>query len=283
MIRTRTRSGVRLLVPLLTFALAGCGGGSSTPTSPSVTPAPAVPTTPTTPTAPTFTGRVTNTVTGAPVFGYDATIMNGRLLISAPGYVPRDTRAGVTTVDLIPEAEFDLEFYRQLARDGFEGPLEPLRVLREAPSFFMEVEGARGLSAKVAADLEAVARRVVPEMTGGLFQVTRWETGPTPRPRQNGWIVIERRDLAGACGTALVGATAGQIFLDNDTTCSMLGVIAHEIGHALGFWHVSTQGSMMFPRATTSNVTDAPSAKERRHAAIAYKRVAGNLDIDVDP
>lgn len=265
----------------LAVAAAGCGGGS-TPTSPSTMPV--VPVSPTPPTPPGFTGRVTNTVTGAPVFGYDATIAGGRLLVSAPGYLPRETRADAAAVDLIPEADFDLEFYRQLARNAFEGPLEPLWVLRSAPAFYMEVEGAKGLSAQLAADLERVARRVVPEMTGGRFQVTRWETGPAPRPRQNGWIVIERQDLPrGVCGTAFVGATAGQIILDNDTTCSMLGVVAHELGHALGFWHVNVPGSMMFPRATTSNVTDAPSTKERHHAAIAYKRVPGNLDIDVDP
>jgi hypothetical protein len=272
----------------LTAAVAGCGGGS-TPTSPSETPvpvAPVAPVTPVTAVTPTpsgYTGRVTNTVTGAPVFGYDATITNGRLLISAPGYVPRETRATLNMVDLIPEGDFDLEFYRQLARNSFEGGMEPLSVLRQAPSFYMEVEGARGLSAAVAAELEAVARRIVPEMTGGLFQVTRWETGPTPRPRQNGWIVIERRDLAGACGSAFVGLTAGQIFLDNDTTCNMQGVMAHEIGHALGFWHVGTEGSMMFPRARASNIADAPTTKERFHAAIAYKRPTGNQDVDVDP
>jgi hypothetical protein len=269
----------------LAVAVAGCGGGS-TPTSPSVTPVPIAPVAPVTPVTPApsgYTGRVTNTVTGAPVFGYDATITNGRLFISAPGYVPRETRADRTAVDLIPEGEFDLEFYRQLARNSFEGPLESLSVLRAAPAFYMEVEGPRGLSAQVAAELEAVARRIVPEMTGGAFQVTRWETGPTPRPRQNGWIVIERRDLAGACGSAYVGLAAGQIFLDNDTTCNIYGVMAHEIGHALGFWHVSTEGSMMFPRARLSNIADAPTAKERFHAAIAYKRPTGNQDVDIDP
>lgn len=247
-----------------------------------MTPAPILPTLPTGP--PTFTGRVTNTVTGAPVLGYDATITAGRLFVAAPGYVPRETRAGVSAVDLIPEAAFDLEFYRKFARGAMDGPPQQLLVLRQAPSFFMEVEGARGLSERVAEDLEQVARRVVPQLTGGMFQVTRWETGPSPRPRQNGWIVIERRDLApGVCGTAFVGATAGQVYLDNDTTCSLAAVFAHEIGHALGFWHVDIEGSMMFPRVRGSNITDAPTEIERRHAAIAYKRMPGNLDIDVDP
>jgi hypothetical protein len=268
-----------VLVVVLAMMAFGCGGGSSNPTAPSVVvPTPA-------PTAPSaFAGRVTDTLTGAPVFGYDATIAGGRLLVSAPGYVPRDTSASVSAVDLIPEASFDVEFYRMFARGSLDGALQPLRVLRQAPSFFMEVEGARGLSQRVAEDLEQVARRVVPQLTGGTFQVTRWETGPSPRPRQNGWIVIERRDLApGICGTAFVGATAGQILLDNDTTCSLLGVFAHELGHAFGFWHVDVKTSMMSPRATTNNVADAPTELERRHAAIAYKRVPGNLDIDVDP
>lgn len=265
----------------LAVAAIGCGGGPSMPTAPSINPAPVVTTPPATP---AFAGRVTDTVTGAPVSGYDLTIADGRLFVTAPGYVPRETRASVSAVDLIPEAEFDLEFYRMFARGGLDGALQPLRVLRQAPAFFMEVEGARGLSARVAEDLEQVARRVVPQITGGMFQVTRWETGPSPRPRQNGWIVIERRDLApGVCGTAIVGATAGQILLDNDTTCSLVGVFAHELGHAFGFTHVDVLGSMMFPRSTINNVADAPTAMERRHAAVAYKRLPGNLDIDVDP
>jgi predicted Zn-dependent protease len=71
--------------------------------------------------------------------------------------------------------------------------------------------------------------------------------------------------------------------LDNDTTCSLAALFAHEIGHALGFWHVDIEGSMMFPRVRGSNITDAPTEIERRHATIAYKRLPGNLDIDVDP
>jgi len=271
-----------LILIALAVAAIGCGGSGSSPTAPSMNPAPITPTLPTGP--PVFAGRVTNTVTGAPVFGYDATIAGGRLLVSAPGYVPRDTNATASTVDLIPESMFDVEFYRMFARGGLDGALQPLRVLRQAPAFFLEVEGARGLSQRVAEDLEQVARRVVPQLTGGMFQVTRWETGPSPRPRQNGWIVIERRDLApGVCGSAFVGLTAGQIFLDNDTSCSLVGVFAHELGHAFGFTHVDVLGSMMFPRSTTNNVADAPTEMERHHAAIAYKRMPGNLDIDVDP
>jgi hypothetical protein len=39
----------------------------------------------------------------------------------------------------------------------------------------------------------------------------------------------------------------------------------------------------MFPRARTSNIADAPTTKERLHAAIAYRRPRGNQDVDIDP
>jgi len=208
--------------------------------------------------------------------------------LGAPGYISRDTWVTTAnpTIDLFPEAGFDLAFYRQFARDTFARPmgLEVLRVLSQAPSFYLEVEGANGVSAAMAARLEQVARRTVPLLTGGRFQVTRWETGPTRRPLRTGCIMIERADLVSPrCGEAFVGASAGQIRLDNDTSCSMEAVLPHEIGHALGFWHVDRQGSLMYPQQRNSNLADAPTDRERTHAALAYARLPGNQDVDRDP
>ena len=147
-------------------------------------------------------GTITDTVTGASVgrFSQTASSLPTRVSVSAAGYFTRETivRSATPTVDLFPERGFDLAFYRMLARDDFQrnsGSMQPLWVLDEAPSFYLEVEGGKGVPAQVGLRLEAVARRTVPLLTGGRFQVTRWETGPTPRAPQPGWIVIERADL----------------------------------------------------------------------------------------
>lgn len=266
---------------VLLLVAAGCGGGT-TPTGPSPSPSPTPAPNPTSPSG--FSGSVVDTVSGAPVVGFTTSLSGGRLIVSAPGYVTRDTRAGTARVDLIPTAGFDLDFYRQFARGSLEGALQPLRVLRDSPSFYMEVEGAKGLSAQTAAQLEGVARRLLPQLTGGRLRVVRWETGPTPRAPQAGWIMIERQDQQDRiCGRALVGASAGQIFLDGNRLCRVDAVFAHELGHAVGFWHVNLEGSLMFPQQRDANVADAPTERERRHAAIAYARIAGNRDVDVDP
>jgi hypothetical protein len=212
-----------------------------------------------------------------------------QVTVSAPGYITRETWVQTTNprIDLIPEAGFDLGFYRQFARNGLDGagsPLQPLFVLRQAPAFYLEVEGAKGVTVERARKLEAVARRVVPMLTGGRFQVTRWETGPTPREPQAGWIMIERRDDPDACGRAYVGRSAGQIWLNNDLDCRMEATFAHEIGHALGFWHVDRPGSMMWgsPDKYRLSASDAPTDTEQHHAALAYARQPGNTDIDID-
>lgn len=291
---TRMIAACGLMLGLLGGA--GCGDGSTpgaSPVGPSSDPPPAqTPPPPPVPSTVTVNGMLTDTVSGALLAQFTQTVdrLPARVTLSHPGYVTRETwltAADGPRVDLFPERGFDLAFYRQLVRDDLDkhpGAPFPLYVLPSAPLFFIEVDGAKGFSRQLAARLEAVARRVVPQLTGGRFQVTRWETGPTPRPRQQGWVVIERKDATGACGSAYIGALDGYIELGIGTGCdSIESVLAHELGHAFGFFHVSRPGSMMFPQEHHSSATDAPTDIERHHMALAYARRRGNRDIDVDP
>lgn len=256
-------------IPLLLF-LVSCGGSPTGPTPP--------------PPNPTFTGTVTNTVTEASVQGFTATISNGRLTVSAPGYITRETSASASTVDLIPEAGFDLAFYRQFARGTLEGSMTSLQTLTAAPSIYLQ---RTGLSDALVERMRVAAQSTLPALTGNRLQLAGWETGSDVRAEAVNWIVVElENNPDGHCGRSKLGASAGHIWMNTAAKCARDGeivgtsnLLAHELGHALGFFHVDAAGSLMTAVTTTST----PSAAERHHGAIAYSRPRGNQDVDRDP
>ena len=226
-----------------------------------------------------------------------------KLTVSADGFVTREQwvswqagpRSGIT-LDLIRNsAPFSMEFYRQLVRGTYDQEGAPWGVLRwrEAPRFYFKTLDQRGrpLERDVVTYIRDALTRAVPEFTGGLYAATV-ETGTETRPDTDGWInVLVRYDRSerSTCGTAFVGRNPGEITLIINDVCSCGSikvpgsVVLHEVGHALGFFHVPDKRSVMYPWAPGNCPSGNLSPAERYHAAIAYQRPRGNTDPDNDP
>jgi len=127
----------------------------------------------------------------------------------------------------------------------------------------------------------------VPMMTGNRFTLTTIESGTDSRPERAGWIVVDIvREPGTTCGRSFVGAVSGHIWLNAGADCAINGdpvpaiVMRHELGHALGFWHIDVPNSLMYFQANRG--PGLPTDLEKYHAAIAYSRSAGNRDPDID-
>ncbi len=223
-----------------------------------------------------------------------------RVTVEAQGFITRETYMRLeggtrnVAIDLLRDgSRFSLDFYRQLARDANESAdLQPIWRLTESPSVYIRTvdQNGRAIEPEVLRGVKAAIPTAVSNWSTGKLAVRSIETGVETRPRTPGWIVVNilRDKKTEICGNAYVGAIDGQIQLwDDACSCGSNklpgALIAHEVGHAMGFWHVTDEDAVMHKGLPGDCPNGILTEHEKYHATVAYSRARLNADQDVDP
>ncbi len=150
--------------------------------------------------------------------------------------------------------------------------------LEQQPSVYIRThddEGRRTFSDSEIETIRRTVREAVVALTGRPFRgEVLWGDAPFS---EEGWIAVVQYPVnEHFCGWAKLGATAGLVRVvetvgtDDGSGCGSLSfraLVRHEIGHALGFSHVTETSHLMNPSLEVSNF----SAPERLHARLAYQ------------
>jgi matrixin len=222
--------------------------------------------------------------------------VSGTNLISHDVWIgwQRGERNDVTLDAIRNVAPFSMDFYRQMVRGTYDQPGAPWPVLRweTSPRFYLKTvdQNGRPIEPEVLQVVRDGLLRAVPAFSGGRLTGSL-ESGSESRPKADGWInveIVRDPNERRTCGTALIGANPGQITLYNDVcSCGSVKIpgatAMHEVGHALGFFHVPDNRSVMYPFIPGNCPPGDLSVNEKVHAALAYSRPRGNTDPDNDP
>jgi hypothetical protein len=239
-------------------------------------------------------GYLLGDVANPPMTPYPVTLTADRMLTHKTWILwQRGPRTSVDIALIHNVAPFSLDFYKQFVRGTYDDDKAPWPLLRwtTAPSFYIRAVDQVGapIGQSVLDVIVDAINRAVPAYTGGRYTPAAIQLGTDVRPQTLNWINIDiqKKDSSfDTCGDSFIGNNPGQINLYEDTcSCARIPgyVVMHEVGHALGYFHVADRASVMHPGDTTTTCAGVLSAAERLHANIAYSRPRGNVDPDDDP